>query len=146
MFNWVLNTPVESSFRNSLWQVFFKTVLKGFANFTGKHLCWSLFSIKLQACRPATFEKRFQHRCFPVKFAKFSKTIFLQTTLRWLFCYFSKVLSWGFTKFSEPLCFTLELQVWKFLETFSSVFNAPSKISFQKQWAITWSCEVFISK
>ena len=23
--------------------------LKNFANFTGKHLCWSLFSIKLQA-------------------------------------------------------------------------------------------------
>ena len=28
-------------------------VLKNFANFTGKHLCWSLFP-KLQAFRPAT--------------------------------------------------------------------------------------------
>ena len=26
-----------------------KGVLKSFANFTGKHLCWSLFLIKLQA-------------------------------------------------------------------------------------------------
>ena len=29
-------------------------VLNNFANFTGKHLCWSLFFTKLQAFRPAT--------------------------------------------------------------------------------------------
>ena len=29
-------------------------VLKDFANFIGKHLCWSLFLIKLQARRPKT--------------------------------------------------------------------------------------------
>ena len=29
-------------------------VLKNFANFTGKHLCWSLSSIKLQVFRPVT--------------------------------------------------------------------------------------------
>ena len=29
-----------------------KAVLKNFAIFTGKHLCWSLFLIKLQALRP----------------------------------------------------------------------------------------------
>ena len=29
-------------------------VLKNFPNFTGKHLCWSLFLIKLQALKPAT--------------------------------------------------------------------------------------------
>ena len=28
-----------------------KGVLKDFTNLTGKHLCWSLFLIKLQACR-----------------------------------------------------------------------------------------------
>ena len=39
-----------------------KNVLKNFANLTGKHLCCSLFLIKLQA---------FQHRFFPVKFVKF---------------------------------------------------------------------------
>ena len=34
-------------------QVFFKkTVLKNFAIFTGKHLCWSLFIIKLKVFRP----------------------------------------------------------------------------------------------
>ena len=32
--------------------------LKNFAIFTGKHLCWGLFLIKLQAFRPAIFLKR----------------------------------------------------------------------------------------
>ena len=35
-----------------------KCTLKIFANFTGKHLCLSLFSIKLQARGPATFLKK----------------------------------------------------------------------------------------
>ena len=35
-----------------------KGVLKNFAVFTGKHLCWSLFLKKLQAWRPATLLKR----------------------------------------------------------------------------------------
>ena len=34
------------------------SVLKNFPIFTGKHLCWSLFLIKLQAWRPATILKR----------------------------------------------------------------------------------------
>ena len=33
-------------------------VLKNFANFTGKHLCWSLFFKKLQAFRSAALLKR----------------------------------------------------------------------------------------
>ena len=69
-------------------QIFFKMgVLKNFANFTtGKYLCWSLFLIKLQAWRPAGMKtcnfiiKKLQHRCFPVKFAKFLRTSFLQNT------------------------------------------------------------------
>ena len=35
-----------------------KGVLRNFANFTGKHLCWSLFLIGLQAFRPAALSKR----------------------------------------------------------------------------------------
>ena len=38
-----------------------KDVLKNFADFTGKHLCWNIFLI---------------HTCFPVKFANFSRTSF----------------------------------------------------------------------
>ena len=51
---------IPSKCRNSRLQVFFKIdVLKNFAIFTGKHLCWSL-----------------QHRCFPVNIAKFLRTPF----------------------------------------------------------------------
>ena len=48
-------------------------VLKNFANFTGKHLCWTLFLIKFQA-----------FRCFHVKFAKSLRTPFFTVHLRWL--------------------------------------------------------------
>ena len=39
----------DRNYRSSLSQIFFKIgVLENFTNFTGKHLCWSLFLIKLQ--------------------------------------------------------------------------------------------------
>ena len=51
-------------------------------NVTGKHVRWSLFLIKLQTWRPATLlKKRFQHRCFPVKFVEFL-TLSVQEKLR----------------------------------------------------------------
>ena len=37
-----------------------KAVLKNFANFTGKHLCWSLFLITLLVFRPVTLVKRYR--------------------------------------------------------------------------------------
>ena len=37
-----------------------KDVLKTFANFTGKHLCWSLFLITLLVFRTATLLKRYK--------------------------------------------------------------------------------------
>ena len=43
-------------FRSSRWQIFFKIDdIKYFSSFTGKHLCWSLFLIKLQTLRPSVF-------------------------------------------------------------------------------------------
>ena len=51
-------------------------VLRNFTKFTGKHLCQSLFLIKLQV-RPATLlKKRLWHKCFPVNFVKFLRTLF----------------------------------------------------------------------
>ena len=45
--------------RSSYLQISFKIgVIKFFAIFTGKHLCWSLFPIKLQDGRPTTLLKR----------------------------------------------------------------------------------------
>ena len=45
-----------------------KGVPKNFVKFTGKHLCQSIFLIKLK--------NRFWHRCFPVNFANFLGTPF----------------------------------------------------------------------
>ena len=45
--------------QSSRSQIFFEIgSLKNFAIFTGKHLCWGFFLIKMQAFRPATFLKR----------------------------------------------------------------------------------------
>ena len=52
-----------------------KGLLKNSTNFTGKHLSWSLFLIKLQAFSIATLLKRDSSKSvFPVKFAKFLGT------------------------------------------------------------------------
>ena len=48
----------------------YKSALKNCATFTGKHLCWCLFVIKLQAWR------RLQHRGFPANIAEFLRTRF----------------------------------------------------------------------
>ena len=59
-------------------EVFYeKVVPKDFVNFTGKHLCQSLFLDKLIT---TLLKKRLWHRCFPVKFAKFLRTPFLYNT------------------------------------------------------------------
>ena len=54
----------ELKFRSSRSQMFFKIgVLKNFAIVTGKHISWSLFLIKLQGFRPATFLEREFNTC-----------------------------------------------------------------------------------
>ena len=59
----------------SNWHVYKKSVHKKLAVFTGKHLCWSLFwvkvEIKLQAIRPATLLERDSSTYFPVNIEKF---------------------------------------------------------------------------
>ena len=47
-------------------------VLKNLAKLTGKHLCCSLFLIKLQACK--LIEKKLQHWCFPLHVKTFLRT------------------------------------------------------------------------
>ena len=48
---------------------------RDFSEFTGKHLCQSLFFNKVAGIGPATvLKKRFWHRCFPVNFEKFVRT------------------------------------------------------------------------
>ena len=60
---------IKNRCRSSRSQMFFKIgVLKKFAMFTGKHLCWSLFLIKLQA-----------FRCFPANITKLLRPGFYRT-------------------------------------------------------------------
>ena len=53
-------------------------VLKNLAKFTGKHLCQSLLFNKIAALCATSLKKRFWHRRFPVNFARFLRTPFLQ--------------------------------------------------------------------
>ena len=61
-------------------------ILKNFSKLLRKHLCWSLFLIKL-------------HRYFPLKFAKFLRIAFLQNTSRRLLLVFTMTLQ----NFSEHM-------------------------------------------
>ena len=75
-----LRTPPN---RSSHWRCSIKKAApKNFIIFTGKHLCWSLFLIKLQACN--IIKKRLQPWCFPVNNAKFLRTPILKSNSKWL--------------------------------------------------------------
>ena len=54
---------------------FKKSILKNFANFTGKRLCWSLFLIKLQVWRPATLRKETPTQIFSCEIWEIFKNI-----------------------------------------------------------------------
>ena len=66
-------------------------VLKNFVIFTGKHLCWGLFLIKLQACK--FIKKRLQHWCFLLHGKKFSRTPILKNIREQLLLIIMLVLS-----------------------------------------------------
>ena len=69
-----------------------KDVLRNFAKFTGKHLCQRLFFNKVAGLRVTTLlRKKLWHRYFPVNFAKFLATAFLQNTSGWLLLYRSNL-------------------------------------------------------
>ena len=57
-----------------------KGVLGNFAKFTGKYLCQSFFFNKVAGLPTTLLKKRLWHRCFPVNFAKFLRTPFLENT------------------------------------------------------------------
>ena len=58
-----------------------EVVLRNFAKLAGNHLYQSLFFNKVAGLRPATLLKKLLwHRCFPVSFAKFLRTVFSQNT------------------------------------------------------------------
>ena len=96
-------------FRSSRPEVFCqKGILRNFAKFTGKHLWQSLlfnkvaslyplkmsenlwFSDVFRGYRPVTLlKKRLWHRCFPVYFARFLRTLFIIEHPWWLLLVFA---------------------------------------------------------
>ena len=83
-----------------------KGVPRNFKKFTGKRLCQSLFFNKVAGLRPATLLKSgLWHRCFPVNFVKFPRTLFLQNfsgrlLLNRVELYFSKFWKTTFPRIS----------------------------------------------
>ena len=66
-----------------------KVVLKHFKIYTGRHLYWSLFLIKLQGFSPVSLLKRDSNSsCFPVNIAKFLRTLVLKNISFRLFLQF----------------------------------------------------------
>ena len=76
--------------------MFFKiSVLKNFAIFEGKYMCWSLFLIKVQAFKLAKLLiKRLQRRCFYVYIAKFFKKALI-TARGCFFCFYVVLYKYG---------------------------------------------------
>ena len=69
-----------------------KGVLRNYTKFTGKDLCQSLFFSKVTSSRSATsLKKRLWYKCFPVNFAKFLRTPFLQNTSGRLLLIFEEI-------------------------------------------------------
>ena len=65
-----------------------KCVLKNFTNFTGKHMCWSLFCNKVAVLRSFNFiKKKFRPSWFQVKFAKLLRTPILKNICERLLLY-----------------------------------------------------------
>ena len=58
--------------------------IKNFPIFTGKHLFWGLFLIKMQAFRPATFLKRDSNTDVSCGYYEILRTVFFIENLRWL--------------------------------------------------------------
>ena len=82
-------------------------VLKNFANFTGKHLCWSLFFTKLQAFRPATLLKKTPTQVFSCEIWEILKNTYFEKHLnkseRLLLCMDYFIIYW----FLQPLQYTI---------------------------------------
>ena len=73
-----LNNIRETATGGVLW----RRVLKLFANFTGKHLCWNLFLIKLKVLRPLPILKRDSNTGVFYEISKISEKIFFEEHLR----------------------------------------------------------------
>ena len=141
-------------------------VLRSLANFTGKHLCWSLFLKNLQVGGLQLHHKRLQQIFLPVKFAKFLRTLFLTEHfqrlllhLRWLLLFFFKKIvlnSYFATLLWRTIFFSSRDIVWCMQSRTRLFVNLLSIVRLSKQlhqgvpykaenWH-AWSHEQYFSK
>ena len=92
----------------------------------GKHLCWSLFLIKLQD--PGMQICWLQHRCIPVNFAKILRTPSLQNTFR-------RVLLENFI-FNSAMLLICYLIRWKFIHNRCIIFYPVSQKDCQRSFIL----------
>ena len=71
-----LRVNLFDKIKTSQQNIIQKAVLKNFAIFTGKHLCWSFFLIKLQLQTPT--------QVFPKNISNFLRTPILKIVCEWL--------------------------------------------------------------
>ena len=78
------------------WRCYVKKgVHRNFAKFTGKRLCQSLLFNKAAGWHATLLKKRLWHRCFPVNFPKFLRTLLLTNTCGGCFWHFQ---TWYYEK------------------------------------------------
>ena len=94
--------------RSSRSQIFFKIgIIKNFVNFTGKHLCWSLFLIK--------FKTDFNTDVFPWNFVNFKNIFFTEHVLFVLNLKMKKFLQvWHFSNWTHKKVYLYILAVYKY--------------------------------
>ena len=95
-----------------------KGVLRNFAKFTGKHLCYSLFFNKVAGLRVATLlKKETLAQCFPVKFLR---TTFYIEHLWWLLLsVFTTIAAFSSLLFSQKFSI---IDIWIRVNTLGSKY------------------------
>ena len=109
-FIWKI-TVINGYCQNQPSEVFCKKyVLNDFSNFRRKHLCWSLFLIKLEAF----IKKELQHRPFSVKLATFLRTTYFGEHLRTTASTLSFKQPWGTRRNLDKFCVCLLVVMFQF--------------------------------
>ena len=88
-----------------------KSFLRNFAKFTEKHLSRSLSFNKVAGLRAAALLKeRLWHGCFPVSFAKFLTTLFLQNTSSQLLSFVATIADFWHASIRIWTCVQLKIR------------------------------------
>ena len=123
-----------------------KSILKNFANFTGKHLRWSLFLIKRQDFWLVTLiKKRLQHRCFLREHSEIFKNAYfkLQTLQNEIYsCFFmSKVIHSVLGKVKKEYWNSFIVQGIRYsVKYYSNFFHPPLPSLLNLTGKINWIC------